>query len=32
LEEIAFYEQRYTRLAGAVLVEKYAWRPGEGAI
>jgi uncharacterized damage-inducible protein DinB len=30
LEEIAFYEQRYTRLAEAMPAEKYNWRPGEG--
>jgi uncharacterized damage-inducible protein DinB len=30
LEEIAFYEQRYTRLAEAMPAEKYAWRPAEG--
>jgi uncharacterized damage-inducible protein DinB len=30
LEEIAFYEQRYTRLAETVPAEKYSWRPGEG--
>jgi uncharacterized damage-inducible protein DinB len=30
LEEIAFYEQRYIRLAEAVPAEKYSWRPGEG--
>jgi uncharacterized damage-inducible protein DinB len=30
LEEIAFYELRYTRLAEAMPAEKYAWRPGEG--
>jgi uncharacterized damage-inducible protein DinB len=30
LEEIAFYEQRYTCLAEAVPSEKYSWRPGEG--
>lgn len=30
LEEIAYYEQRYTRLAEAVPAEKYAWQPGEG--
>ncbi len=30
LEGIAYYEQRYTRLAEAMPVEKYAWRPGEG--
>jgi len=30
LDEIAFYEQRYTRLAEAMPAEKYPWRPGEG--
>jgi uncharacterized damage-inducible protein DinB len=30
LEEIAYYEQRYTRLAEAIPVEKYAWCPSEG--
>jgi len=30
LEEVAYYEQRYTRLAEAVPAEKYSWRPGEG--
>ena len=30
LAEMAFYEQRYTRLAQAVPAEKYAWRPAEG--
>jgi uncharacterized damage-inducible protein DinB len=30
LEEIAYYEQRFTRLAEAMPVEKYPWRPGEG--
>jgi uncharacterized damage-inducible protein DinB len=30
LEEIAYYEQRYTRLAEAMPAEKYGWRPGEG--
>ena len=30
LEGIAYYEQRYTRLAEAMPSEKYAWRPGEG--
>lgn len=30
LEEIAYYEQRYTRLAEAIPAEKYSWRPGEG--
>src|SRR5215472_8280296 len=30
LEEIAYYEQRYTRLAAAMPAEKYAWRPADG--
>lgn len=30
LEELAYYEQRYRRLAAAVPGEKYAWRPAEG--
>lgn len=30
LEGLAYYQQRYTRLAEAVPAEKYAWRPGEG--
>ncbi len=30
LDEIAYYEQRYTRLAEAVPAEKYNWRPAEG--
>jgi uncharacterized damage-inducible protein DinB len=30
LAEVAYYEQRYTRLAEAVPAEKYSWRPGEG--
>jgi uncharacterized damage-inducible protein DinB len=30
LEEIAYYEQRYVRLAEAVPAEKYTWRPAEG--
>jgi len=30
LEVIAYYEQRYTRLAEAMPAEKYTWRPGEG--
>ena len=30
LEEIAFYEQRYTQLAEAMPAEKYTWRPAEG--
>jgi uncharacterized damage-inducible protein DinB len=30
LEEIAYYEQRYARLAEAMPADKYTWRPGEG--
>ena len=30
LEEITYYEQRYTRLAEAMPAEKYTWRPAEG--
>jgi uncharacterized damage-inducible protein DinB len=30
LEDVAYYEQRYTRLAEAMPAEKYSWRPGEG--
>jgi uncharacterized damage-inducible protein DinB len=30
LEEIAYYEKRYTSLAEAMPAEKYTWRPGEG--
>lgn len=30
LEEVAYYEQRYTRLAEAVPADKYTWRPAEG--
>src|SRR5438105_14481345 len=30
LEGIAYYEQRYTRLAEAMPAEKYTWRRGEG--
>ena len=30
LEEIAYYEQRYVRLADAVPAEKYPWKPAEG--
>jgi uncharacterized damage-inducible protein DinB len=30
LEEVAYYEQRYTRLAEAMPSEKYTWRPAEG--
>ena len=30
LEGLAYYEQRFTRLAEAIPAEKYSWRPGEG--
>jgi uncharacterized damage-inducible protein DinB len=30
LEEIAYYEQRFARLAEAIPAEKYTWRPAEG--
>jgi uncharacterized damage-inducible protein DinB len=30
LAEVAFYEQRFTRLAQAVPAEKYTWRPADG--
>jgi uncharacterized damage-inducible protein DinB len=30
LEDVAYYEQRYTSLAAAMPAEKYAWRPGAG--
>jgi uncharacterized damage-inducible protein DinB len=30
LQEIAYFEQRFSRLADAVPADKYAWRPGEG--
>jgi uncharacterized damage-inducible protein DinB len=30
LDEIAYYELRYTRLAEAMPAEKYTWRPAEG--
>jgi uncharacterized damage-inducible protein DinB len=30
LEEVIYYEQRYTRLAEAMPAEKYAWHPAEG--
>jgi uncharacterized damage-inducible protein DinB len=30
LEEIAYYEQRYTGLAEAMPAETYRWQPGEG--
>lgn len=30
LQELAYYEHRYGRLAESMPAEKYAWRPGEG--
>ena len=30
LDEVAYYEQRYTRLAEAMPADKYTWRPAEG--
>src|ERR1700756_814426 len=30
LQEISYYEERYTRLAEAVPADKYNWRPAEG--
>jgi uncharacterized damage-inducible protein DinB len=30
IEEVNYYEQRYTRLAEAIPAEKYTWRPAEG--
>ena len=30
LNEISYYETRFTRLAEALPAEKYSWRPGEG--
>jgi uncharacterized damage-inducible protein DinB len=30
LQEMAYYEQRFTRLAEAVPADKYSWRPAEG--
>ena len=30
LDELSYYEQRYLRLADAIPVEKYNWRPSEG--
>ena len=29
LEEVAYYEERYTRLAEAMPAEKYSWHPSE---
>jgi uncharacterized damage-inducible protein DinB len=30
LDEVGYYEQRFTRLAEAIPTEKYSWRPAEG--
>lgn len=30
LEDVTYYEQRYTRLAEAMPADKYTWRPAEG--
>jgi hypothetical protein len=30
LDEVSYYETRFTRLAEALPAEKYSWRPGEG--
>jgi uncharacterized damage-inducible protein DinB len=30
MEDLVYYEQRFTRLAEAMPADKYAWRPGEG--
>jgi uncharacterized damage-inducible protein DinB len=30
LQEVAYYEQRFTRLAAAIPAEKYSWRPAAG--
>lgn len=30
LEDVLYYEQRYTRLAEGMPLEKYSWRPAEG--
>ena len=30
LEDVAYYDQRYTRLAEAMPADKYSWRPAEG--
>jgi hypothetical protein len=31
LQEISYYEERYTRLAETVPADKYNWRPADGA-
>jgi len=30
LDEVIYYEQRFTQLAGAIPAEKYTWRPADG--
>jgi uncharacterized damage-inducible protein DinB len=30
LDEVGYYEQRFTRLADAIPADKYTWRPSEG--
>jgi uncharacterized damage-inducible protein DinB len=30
LDQISYFEQRFTRLAEAMPADKYGWRPGEG--
>jgi hypothetical protein len=30
LDEVAYYEQRFTRLADAIPADKFLWRPAEG--
>lgn len=30
LDEVSYYEQRFTQLAGAIPAEKYTWRPADG--
>jgi uncharacterized damage-inducible protein DinB len=30
LDQISYFEQRFTRLAQAMPADKYGWRPGEG--
>jgi uncharacterized damage-inducible protein DinB len=30
LDEVSYYEQRFTRLADAIPAEKYSWKPAEG--
>ena len=30
LDEVSYYEQRFTRLAEAIPADKYSWRPAEG--